>query len=83
MNFQEILDAVNHLDREELGLLRQHIERREQSVVADIDDPQIWIQKFHQALANLEPLPDNVWDEIEWAITGCHHTKTKWGIGQC
>ena len=69
MDFQDILEAVNHLDNEKLRLLRQHIDQREQiSEPDDINNPQIWIQKFHEALASLEPLPNDVWDEIEWAM---------------
>lgn len=69
MDFQDILEAINRLDKEKLGLLRQHIQQREQLTQSDtLDNPHVWIQKFHEALASLEPLPDDVWDEIEWAM---------------
>ncbi len=69
MDFQDILEAINHLDKEKLGLLRQHIQVREQLSQSDgIDNPHVWIQKFREALDSLEPLPDDVWDEIEWAM---------------
>ena len=69
MTLQELLSALDNLSPDELEKVRQHIEERDKPAERERDNPDLWIAKLDQAIAEFrEGLSEEDLAEITTAM---------------